>query len=55
MKSQRLRLTGHTVSPTSFTYTFDAGKHDSPIKNSLPFMEQDHHRVQRSGRRIGGG
>lgn len=37
VKAAALVLTGHTVSPTSFTYTFDAGKHDSSNKEFSAF------------------
>ncbi len=37
VKAAALVLTGHTVSPTTFTYFFDAGKHDSSNKEFSSF------------------
>ncbi len=37
VKAAALVLTGHTVSPTTFTYIFDAGKHDSTNKEFSSF------------------
>ncbi len=37
VKAAALVLTGHTVSPTTFTYFFDAGKHDSTNKEFSSF------------------
>ncbi len=37
VKAAALVLTGHTVSPTTFTYFFDAGKHDSNNKEFSAF------------------
>ncbi|HNU88282.1 MAG TPA: DUF1800 domain-containing protein [Ferruginibacter sp.] len=37
VKAAALVLTGHTVSPTGFTYFFDAGKHDSSNKEFSAF------------------
>ncbi len=37
VKAAALVLTGHTVSPTSFNYFFDAGKHDSGNKEFSSF------------------
>ena len=37
VKAAALVLTGHTVSPTTFTYFFDAGKHDSGNKEFSAF------------------
>ena len=37
VKAAALVLTGHTVSPTAFTYFFDAGKHDSTNKEFSSF------------------
>ena len=37
VRAAALVLTGHTVSPTTFTYFFDAGKHDSGNKEFSAF------------------
>ncbi|MGC4100251.1 DUF1800 domain-containing protein [Ferruginibacter sp.] len=37
VKAAALVLTGHTVSPTTFTYFFDAGKHDATNKEFSNF------------------
>ena len=37
VKAAALVLTGHTVSPTTFAYIFDAGKHDSTNKEFSSF------------------
>lgn len=37
VKAAALVLTGHTVSPTTFTYFFDAGKHDATNKEFSSF------------------
>jgi uncharacterized protein (DUF1800 family) len=37
VKAAALVLTGHTVSPTTFTYFFDAGKHDATNKEFSAF------------------
>ncbi len=37
VKAAALVLTGHTVSPTTFTYFFDAGKHDGTNKEFSSF------------------
>ncbi|MGF2412112.1 DUF1800 domain-containing protein [Ferruginibacter sp.] len=37
VKAAALVLTGHTVSPTTFTYFFDAGKHDASNKEFSSF------------------
>lgn len=37
VRAAALVLTGHTVSPTTFTYFFDAGKHDSSNKEFSSF------------------
>ncbi|WP_462253668.1 DUF1800 domain-containing protein [Ferruginibacter sp.] len=37
VKAASLVLTGHTVNPTTFTYFFDAGKHDSTNKEFSSF------------------
>jgi uncharacterized protein (DUF1800 family) len=37
VRAAALVLTGHTVSPTTFTYFFDAGKHDSTNKEFSSF------------------
>jgi uncharacterized protein (DUF1800 family) len=37
VRAAALVLTGHTVSPTTFTYFFDAGKHDSGNKEFSSF------------------
>jgi uncharacterized protein (DUF1800 family) len=37
VKAAALVLTGHTVSPTTFTYFFDAGKHDATNKEFSTF------------------
>lgn len=37
VKAAALVLTGHTINPTTFTYFFDAGKHDSSNKEFSSF------------------
>lgn len=37
VKAAALVLTGHTISPTTFTYIFDAGEHDSSNKEFSSF------------------
>jgi len=37
VKAAALVLTGHTISPTTFTYFFDAGKHDATNKEFSAF------------------